>query len=591
VSGNTITIGKVDQFGNLLSAFFAIQSQNADGSWTTITTVAVGYNGINGGSSTANPNSTGALSNGTYRIIEAASGGPSGSPQSCTLVDVAVGLPNDPNKVEISPLQPAIVTLPAPAGSRNFTFINSCLLTGSPSAAGSQLVVVVGGSSQGVTNTANVEIYPAPGSDDDARIDIRVRDSANIPCVGCHVTIFVDKGTIAMRTQATSATNTQGGIDVLEPSGTYFGQNVAGDTCDYFLIQSVASGSLTTTQPYVYTSLRQQDGFTNVDGVISACWFFDSSLAPGVAPGKATVTAIVEQTGANSTGIPAYGGYNGFAGYDCNSYNPNPFLPVSGVGLNCGVGNLILTGTVTVVGPPSSITVTASPTSLNCGEKSTVTVTVKDAAGQNVSDHTRIEAVTNFGGVIGGTGSTLGFPGVPPTGPLSSGAAETFSGVATLFLLTATDHVGPYEVVVASGGSTGGTVLPVFTATTGSPTVVGGGTANIGYPNTSGVVVNSSNFFVQNPVTNVYGNTGAFSTPPVSAQVTVTCAGPAVAAPSIPAPAISAPRTGEGASIRPPNTGDAGLAASSTSDSMSLFVVVGAVFVLAGVATVKFARR
>ena len=64
----------------------------------------------------------------------------------------------------------------------------------------------------------------------------------------------------------------------------------------------------------------------------------------------------------------------------------------------------------------------------------------------------------------------------------------------------------------------------------------------------------------------------------------MTCTIPAPA----PAATITAPRTGTG--ITPPNTGDAGLASSSSS---SLVLVLGglAAFAVAGLATLKFARR
>ncbi|HXH23462.1 MAG TPA: hypothetical protein VNN10_15695 [Dehalococcoidia bacterium] len=195
------------------------------------------------------------------------------------------------------------------------------------------------------------------------------------------------------------------------------------------------------------------------------------------------------------------------------------------------------TVTVTVIGPPASITVAASPTSLRCGEKSTITVTVKDAIGQNVSDHTLVEMVTNLGGTIGGTGGVLSFVG--PVVPVSSNGAGTFGGVATAFLLTSESHSGPYEVVATTGG-----------------TLPGGGAI------------------------------GIFSTPPISAQVTVTCTIPAPTA--APAPTVTAPRTGTG--ITPPSTGDAGL--SSSSSSWTLFAIGGlAAFALAGLATLRFARR
>jgi hypothetical protein len=193
--------------------------------------------------------------------------------------------------------------------------------------------------------------------------------------------------------------------------------------------------------------------------------------------------------------------------------------------------DLRATTTVTVVGPPAFITMTAAPTRLVCGEKATILVTVTDAINQKVSDHTRVELITNFGGVIGGTGASLAFPGVNAVGPLSSGAAETFGGVATAYLLTSTTHVGAYEVVASSGGSFLG---------------------------------------------------GVFSTPVVTSQVTVTC--------TEGVPAVTAPSTGTG-SISPPNTGDAGLAAADSS-SATLYVIFGAVaFVMAGLASFRYARR
>ena len=225
-----------------------------------------------------------------------------------------------------------------------------------------------------------------------------------------------------------------------------------------------------------------------------------------------------------------------------------------------GAADICKTVDVTVIGPPASVTVAASPTTLRCGEKSTITVTVKDSIGQNVSDHTRVEMVTNLGGTLAGTGAVAGFAG--PVVPISSTVAGTFGGVATAFLLTSESHSGPYEVVATTGGT--------------SPA--------------DGQVLNGSGYYYGGE--QYYGNymgvqttqLGIFSTPPVSAQVTVTCTIPAPA----PAATITAPRTGTG--ITPPNTGDAGLASSSSS---SLVLVLGglAAFAVAGLATLKFARR
>jgi hypothetical protein len=52
---------------------------------------------------------------------------------------------------------------------------------------------------------------------------------------------------------------------------------------------------------------------------------------------------------------------------------------------------------VKVIGPPNKIIIEASPATIRCGEKSTITVTVKDSAGQNVQDHLNVQlsATTN----------------------------------------------------------------------------------------------------------------------------------------------------------------------------------------------------
>jgi hypothetical protein len=197
-----------------------------------------------------------------------------------------------------------------------------------------------------------------------------------------------------------------------------------------------------------------------------------------------------------------------------------------------------------VVGPPASITVAASPSTIRCGEKATITATIKDSIGQNVSEHTRVEMITNLGGVLAGTGAVVGQAG--PVVPVSSTVAETFSGVATAYLLTSDSHGGPYEVVVTAGGGT---------AVAGSLL------------------------------------SGVFSTAPISAQVTINCAAPVVAPAQ---PTVTAPRTGDlgpVGTIRPPSTGDGGLADSSGS-SWALFLIGGvAAFTLAGLASLKFARR
>jgi hypothetical protein len=361
--------------------------------------------------------------------------------------------------------------------------------------------------------------------------------------------------------------------EVIEPNVPNFGTWYAGDTCDQanngWWQQSTTSGSY--TWPWGTLGQRQQqDGYTNVDGIFSACVYVDTTLAAGVTPGKINVQAIVE--------TPGQGGL----------YNPglgvNPYYPL-GNNLSLpnylGVPNIVLTASITVVGPPASITVAAAPTSLNCGEKATITVTVKDSAGQNVSDRTRVELVTNFGGVIGGTTATLGPVSVAGGNvyPVSSSSAETFNGVATAYLLTSTDHVGPYEVVAAAGGSvmaSNGYLAPWYAP--------GTTTANNLTPNISAY------FPWYNQGLLSYSPSSA----PVNAQATVTCSVPGAPAGSAPAPVVTAPRTGQGPAdafaIRPPNTGDAGLASSNSS---SWTLVAGALMVIAisGAAVATVTRR
>ena len=606
---NTISIRKVDQFGQPLVASFSIQQGPF---WVEVARINLSYTVGADGRPNQNPCATdgtgsascgligvvspntfpNGLPNGSYRIVEIA-----GPNSYCTLVGVyngfsyttgAQGATNSTfwgNPV-VAPYQ---ITLPdANPLDLQLTFVNSCIVPGGPFAGTSGIAVVIGGSTPGLTNTANLETNPAPGSDSNARLDIRIRDSASIPIPNAHVTVLIDKGTLAMRRDISSFPN--GGYEVIEPvpGAVYFGSNLSGDTCDQatngWWTQSAVNGNY--SWPYATTSRTQQDGYTNIDGIISACVYVDNVLAPNTTPGKINVQAIVES--------PNQGGlYNGSAYYN-PLYPNNLSLPNY-----LASPNVVLTATITVVGPPASITVAAAPTSLNCGEKATITVTVKDSAGQNVSDHTRVELVTNFGGVIGGTTATLGPVNV--TGgqvfPESSSSAETFNGVATAYLLTSTDHVGPYEVVAAAGGSvmaSNGNLAPWYnTLGTFTNTVLNstGGITSANYlaPAFNGTPTVSAYYPWYQQGLLQYTPSSA----PVNAQATVTCAVPG--APAAAAPAIAAPRTGQGPAdafaIRPPNTGDAGLAAGSSSNAM-VYVAAGvAVFALAGLASLKFATR
>jgi hypothetical protein len=561
---STLTIRKVDQFGQPLQASFSVQQGPF---WVEVARVNLGTNLLQNPCATdgtqgtfniagagANCAQLGAISPhtfpsglpaGQYRVVEVA-----GPNSYCTLVQVYNG--NQAQNQQLNSLyagalltQPVTLNLPdANILDLQLTFVNSCVLPGGPSTATSQIAVVIGGSTPGLVNTSNVEITPAPGSDDDARLDIRIRDSASIVIPNAHVTVLIDKGALALR-RDNSTFPSPGGYDPIEPApaAANFASPFSGDTCDQstngWWTQSTATGGY--SWPFLSSSRQQADGYTNSEGVISACVYVDTTLAPGTTPGKINVQAIVES--------PTQGGL----------YNPglgsNPYYPLGNtlsLPNYLGVPNIVLTATITVVGPPASITVAAAPTSLNCGEKATITVTVKDSAGQNVSDRTRVELVTNFGGVIGGTTATLGPVSVAGGNvyPISSSSAETFNGVATAYLLTSTDHVGPYEVVAAAGGSvmaSNGYLAPWYTT---------------GAVSTNNLTPSTSAYFPW------YGGAGAQgllsyspSSAPVNAQATVTCSVPG--APAAAAPVVTAPRTGQGPAdafaIRPPNTGDAGL--------------------------------
>jgi hypothetical protein len=605
-----IAISKIDQNGAFRAALFGLgQPGFAQAEWTMLTNISGTDNPCLSNdaipSCATNPNLSG--TNYTTGIVNqngllppSGAGGfnvPVGrtievreisAPSTCTLVEIKLGPSTSTTVMPLSfPVtfswDGATFTVNSngvffgsvPGARLDLTYVNSCAIPGGATTAGSALAIVLGGASQGLTNSTHIELIPAPGSDNDARIDVRVRDANNIPLTGAHVVIMTDKGLLAMRADTTgTASPNPTGYDVIEPSNPNFGSPYSGDTCDqgsFYGSSNIFNG--TPTSPFFYsttvtgTNGRVQDGYTNLDGIVSACLYVDPTLPfnDGITPGKANITAIIENTQVSTA-------YNAGLGF----YAPQ---------------NLVLTGTVTVVGPPASVRVAASPTSLQCGEKATITATVTDSVGQNVSDHTRVELVSNYGSTIGGTGATLGFPGVGPTNPLSSSAAETFSGVATAFLLTSTEHVGPYEVVVATGGSTGGylqnasilSFLGQYGANNASN--VNGGTSG-NFSATDAILA-----ALRDNQPGVFGQVGNFSTAPVSAQVTVTCSLPVAAAPAapvIPIPPIAAPRTGEG--IRPPNTGDAGLADHS-GNSMALVLAGVAAFVLAGVATVKFARR
>lgn len=344
-----------------------------------------------------------------------------------------------------------------------------------------------------------VEIVPSLGNVSHSLITVTLLADGEQAGAGFEVDFTVDRCTIE-----TGGVDTAAEYAAARTVFNAFNRNFAQSAADIEASAAATAAVDTSRQQDTTVAFVNTAGDTTIAAAILGCNPADTGATPAT-PGVATITAVIEVEGGQ---------------------------------------DIVLRTTVTVVGPPASVTVAAAPASLRCGEKATITATVKDAIGQNVSEHTRVEAVTNAGGVLGGTGAVAGLAG--PVVPISSTVAETFSGVATFYLLTSEQHSGPYEVVVTTGGA-------------------GAVTSSLG---------------------------GVFSTPPVSAQATVSCTIPQIAAPVAPvAPTVTAPRTGQG-TISPPNTGDAGLVGSSDNSSWALFAAVGAVaFAVAGFATLKFARR
>jgi hypothetical protein len=345
----------------------------------------------------------------------------------------------------------------------------------------------------------SVEIVPSMGNVSHSLITVTLLADGEQAGAGFEVDFTVDRCTIE-----TSGVDTAAEYGAARTVFTALNRNYAPSADAIETSPAAVAAVDSTRQQDTTVAFANTAGDATIAAAILGCNPADTGATPAT-PGVATITAVIEVEDGQ---------------------------------------DVVLRTTVTVIGPPASVTVAAAPSSLRCGEKATITATIKDAIGQNVSEHTRVESVTNAGGVLGGTGAVAGNAG--PVVPISSTVAETFSGVATFYLLTSEQHSGPYEVVVTTGGS--------------------------------------------GAVTSALG--GVFSTPPVSAQATVSCSIPTVAAPVAPvAPTVTAPRTGQG-NISPPNTGDAGLVGSSDSSSWALFAAVGAVaFAVAGFASLKFARN
>ena len=223
---------------------------------------------------------------------------------------------------------------------------------------------------------------------------------------------------------------------------------------------------------------------------------------------------------------------------DCSNDSSEPRPATVQILIDRPGHDLILEIAVIVIGPPvpNGLSAVASPETIICGEKSEILITVQDEIGQNVSDHTPLEVVTNFGGVLGGTGAIA--EGEGNVTPLSSTTVETFDGVAQVFLITSDTHVGDYEVLITTGGHVSEGLLEVIDG------------------------------------------------PTFSFQVTVECTASAGGS----SPTVTSPSTGNGNSITPPSTGDAGITANSQNSSIIL-IAGAAILALFGVASMSLVRR
>ena len=213
---------------------------------------------------------------------------------------------------------------------------------------------------------------------------------------------------------------------------------------------------------------------------------------------------------------------------------------------------------------------------------------------------------------VGGTGNVSPVAGTPGTAHISAivnrpGADVVLSATVnvvgptsanglTLTLSTTSLQCGnPVTATVKAVDANGVAVsdgTQVFFTTDTSSGVVGGlpaGGAQGGVPTVGGaasvnIATDPGNPGTHTVIAYVLNGAGGVA---IQQTATYNCTVPAPAAPTVPAPATG---TGTG-SITPPNTGDAGLAATNTGTS-SLFVIAGAIaMALAGFATFKFSRN
>jgi hypothetical protein len=200
--------------------------------------------------------------------------------------------------------------------------------------------------------------------------------------------------------------------------------------------------------------------------------------------------------------------------------------------------DIVLKVDVTVIGPTavSGLTLTLDPDELECGEVIKATAKAVDSLGAPVSDGTLIFFTTDTSsGIVGGSEG-------------AQGGVATKAGEASVLIATDPGNPGIHTVIAyALEGN------DIFDT----------------------IVIEDDE---------VVATSGEFK---VVAQTSATYECEGAVAPA--APTVAPPATGTG-TITPPSTGDAGLASGST--SATLFVIAGAVaFILAGLASVRFARN
>ncbi|HVZ11425.1 MAG TPA: hypothetical protein VG965_00160 [Patescibacteria group bacterium] len=462
----------------------------------------------------------------------------------------------------------------------------------------------------------SISVTPA-SSDDIARVTIRIRtaplgnlnDGFSLPTyiAGQGVPVDVTLGSLPTSSSVPIQTyyidfastscgsgpgfgTCTGNVTTNTNTATTCGSGVNGSTCtdavafDSSAISTCSSGSVVglsscaaPAAPVGIASFgndQNWSGFTNTDGIISAYVYVNPDL-PGATPGKMNDSSI-SVCGFGTTGV-------GLATSTCTR------TTASTLNSNIILAILITDGTTNGAAPISTF---CSFGAVQCGEKSTITATLTDSVGQNVFGHTRVELVSNAGAIYGGTGSNPGLPGMTIVNAAGNSAAE-IPGAITL-LLTSTD-VGANGVVASTtsyncspaAGSAQVTVTCALSTTAASKNVAtlgnifdAGFTRNLDRKDRKmgGSITDSIQGTSAPPLTRSSDPTGGMTAPTPAERLA-------------PDPQATASRLNDGGGgIRPPNTGDAGLA--DASGSSWAFVLAGAVaFALAGIASVKFARR